>query len=324
MTAGRDVPTACRRDQDKGEQMAGKVVVGFAGLGHAGWPMAANVVAAGFDVVVYDVDGERERAFAREHGCGSAGSPEGLAGVEVLITMLPNGHVVRELVLGSGLVERLAPGTLVIDTSSSDPAGTRELGAELAARGLHLLDAPVTMPEVGGAPLRRITIMVGGDDEEALDRAEPILASMCTWLFRTGALGTGHAMKTLNNYVSAAGLVAGLDALVIGYRAGLDPMTMMEVMRVGTGRNFSTSYALPEQALTRRHGMGFSLGLLVKDLGIAKDLAEDVGFETALPALVRDDLADALAALGFDVDHTEALRHWEDRAGVALPEPAAS
>ena len=193
------------------------------------------------------------------------------------------------------------------------------MGADLAARGVRLLDAPVTMPEAGGAPLRRITIMVGGDDEDALDRAEPVLKSMCTWLFRIGPLGTGHAMKTLNNFIAASALIAALDGLIIGHKAGIDPHRMIEVLNVSTGRNFNTAHSLPEDALSRRYATGFQLGLLVKDLGIAADLANEVGFESESAVLLRRQLIDALSALGPDADHSEALRHWEARGDVALP-----
>lgn len=297
----------------------GRPRLGFVGLGHAGWPMCANLVAAGYDVTVHDADAEREREFAEAHGCRAAGGPPGLAGVEVLVTMLPNGHVVREVVLGEGVADHLADGAVVVDTSSSDPQGTRELGAELAERGLTLLDAPVTMPEPGGAARAHITIMLGGDDEQAMDRAEPVLSAMCNHLFRVGPLGAGHATKTLNNYVSCAGLVAALDALVIGARYGLDAATTLSVLNVGTGRNFSTAFALPQEALTRRFGTGFSLALLVKDLGIAGDLAAAMECDDELARLMRRRLAEAAAALGGDPDHTEALRHWEQRAGVQLP-----
>ena len=296
------------------------VKVGFVGLGHAGWPMCGNLVKAGYDVVVHDADPERERAFADDHGCRASGGHGGLAGVDVLVTMLPNGHVVRDVLLGADPVaDGLGPGTVIVDTSSSDPEGTRELGAELVARGLILLDAPVTMPEPGGAQKGEITIMVGGDDDEAIDRAEPVLSSMCNHLFRVGRLGAGHATKTLNNYVSAAGLVAALDALVIGQRYGLDPAMTLDVLNVGTGRNFSTAHALPVEALTRHYGTGFSLALLVKDLGIVEGLAATVDFDSPLPQLVRSQLAEARDALDGDPDHTEALRHWEQRAQVELP-----
>jgi 3-hydroxyisobutyrate dehydrogenase len=300
--------------------MESKPRVGFVGLGHAGWPMCANLVKAGYEVVVHDADPERERAFAEAHQCTAAGGARGLAGVGMLVTMLPNGHVVRDVLIGpDGVADSLPHGAVVIDTSSSDPEGTRELGAELVQRGLTLLDAPVTMPEPGGAAKAKITIMVGGDDEDALDRAEPVLSTMCNHLFRVGPLGSGHATKTLNNYVSAAGLVAALDALVIGYRYGLDPATTLNVLNVGTGRNFSTAHALAQEALSRRYGTGFSLALLVKDLGIAAGLAAATECDDELPTLLRRKLAEAAAELGGDPDHTEALRYWEGRAKVELP-----
>lgn len=294
--------------------------VGFIGLGHAGWPMCGNVVKAGYDVTVQDVDQERAKAFAAEHGCRAVASPRGLAGIEVLVTMLPNGHVVREVVLGpEGAADVLASGAIVIDTSSSDPFGTRELGAELAGRGLTLLDAPVTMPEPGGAATARITIMLGGDDTDAMDRAEPVIRTMCNHLFRVGPLGAGHATKTLNNYTSAAGLVAALDSLIIGQKFGLNPATTLQVLNAGTGRNFSTAFALPMEALTRRFATGFSLKLLIKDLGIASDLAAAMDWDNELASLLRRKFAEAADALGGDPDHTEALRYWEERGNVAVP-----
>lgn len=293
--------------------------VGFIGLGHAGWPMCGNVVRAGYDVTVQDADRDRARAFADEHNCSVVATPRELTGIEVLVTMLPNGDVVREVVLGpDGAADVLAQGSVVIDTSSSDPFGTRALGAELARRGLTLLDAPVTMPEPGGAATGRITIMLGGDDEQAMDRVEPVIRTMCNHLFRVGSLGAGHATKTLNNYTSAAGLLAALDSLIISQRFGLNPATTLEVLNVGTGRNFSTAFALPMEALTRRFATGFSLKLLIKDLGIASDLAVAMEWDNELASLLRRRFAEAAAALGGDPDHTEALRYWEERGYVEL------
>jgi 3-hydroxyisobutyrate dehydrogenase-like beta-hydroxyacid dehydrogenase len=296
--------------------------VGYIGLGHAGWPMAANVGAAGYRLVVRDADAARARAFADEHGATVADGPDAFADAEVIVTMLPNGDVVREVLLGEeGIAGALAPGTVVIDTSSSDPLGTRELGAQLAGMGVHLVDAPVSQPELGGLRDGRITLMVGGDDEAALDRATPVLESMCTWLFRMGGLGAGHAMKTLNNYTSAASIVALADSLVVGHRFGLDPAQMLDVLNVSTGRNFSSAYAFRDEGLPRRYESDYTLALLVKDVGIAANLIESMGFESELPALLRGYLAEALDALGTSADHTEVLRHWEQRAGVQLPTP---
>ena len=286
--------------------------------------MAANLVAAGHRLIVRDADLERERRWVAEHGGrGCDGDPAALAEVEILITMLPNGQVVRDALLGiDQIASRLRPGTIVVDTSSSDPYGTRELGAELAGAGVILLDSPVTRPEAVGENTRRITFMVGGDDETAVDRVMPVLEAMAEQIFRAGPLGSGHAMKTLNNYVSAAGLAAALDAMIAGQRFGVDVETMLEVFNAGTARNFSTANTLIGEAMSRRYGAGFQLALMVKDLRIASSLFERVGFAAPLPELVGDQFAQALAQLHDErADLSRSLEDWERRGDVRMPPP---
>jgi 3-hydroxyisobutyrate dehydrogenase len=293
--------------------------VGFVGLGHAGWPMAENVAAAGYSLVVSDADSARERAFAIEHDGVGVGF-DAFGGCDLVVTMLPNGDVVRAVLLDdSGLATRLAPGTIVVDTSSSDPYGTRALGEELAGRSLTLLDAPVTRPDHDKVNTRRIAFMVGGDDPEAIDRALPVLEAMGERVFRAGPLGHGHAMKALNNFVACAGEIAALDAMMIGARFGLDVKTMLDVFNAGTGRNFVTEHVLVDEALSRRYATGFQLALMVKDMGIAAKLADATAFDTTWPAQARERMAAALAALGDPAaDHSQALEYWESVAGVEL------
>jgi 3-hydroxyisobutyrate dehydrogenase len=286
--------------------------------------MAANLVRAGYDLVVHDADPERERRFVAAHGVrGCDGDRAGLAEADTLITMLPNGQVVREVLVGEGgIASRLRRGTIVVDTSSSDPYGTRELGRELADLGLVLLDSPVTRPEAVGEDTRRITFMVAGDDGEAIDRVMPLLEAMGERVFRAGGLGSGHAMKTLNNYVSAAGLAAALDAMVAGQRFGVDVETMLEVFNAGTARNFSTANTLIDEAMSRRYAAGFQLALMVKDLRIASSLFERVDFDAPNSRLLRDQFADALEQLDdLRADLSRSLEGWESRAGVKLPTP---
>ena len=293
--------------------------IGYIGLGQAGWPMSEKLIAAGHELVVHDADAERERRYVAEHACAGAGTIAGLAGVEAVICMLPNGDIVREVLLGidGGLCGHLDPGTIVIDTSSADPFGTRVLGAALAERGIVLIDAPVTRPRPGNDEL---TIMVGGDEAAAVERAMPLLEAMAARVFRVGGLGCGHATKTLNNFVAVAGLIAALDALMIGHRFGLDPATTLEVFNVGTAHNFSTESVLGQESLTRRYRSGFQLALMAKDLGICAHLTEETGFETSLPAYLRDTLRRALADMDDEhADHAAALIHWEKRAGAQLP-----
>ena len=286
--------------------------------------MAANLILAGYDLIVCDADPERERQFVAAHGArGCDGNPVVLADADTVITMLPNGQVVRDVLLGEdGIASRLRPETIIVDTSSSDPYGTRELGRELADLGLVLLDSPVTRPEAVGEDTRRITFMIAGDDGEAIDRVMPLLEAMGERVFRAGRLGCGHAIKTLNNYVSAAGLAAALDAMVAGQRFGVDVETMLEVFNAGTARNFSTANTLIDEAMSRRYAAGFQLALMVKDLRIASSLFARVDFDAPNAQLVRDQFAEALARLDDQrADLSRSLEGWELRGDVRLPAP---
>ncbi len=302
----------------------GLTAVGFVGLGQQGAPMAANVVAAGYDVVVRDLDLGRERHFVETYGgTGCGGDVAKLAGADVVVTMLPNGDVVREALLGDGgIAPHLQPGTVVVDTSSSDPYGTRALGAELASIGLVLLDSPVTRPEAVGEDTRRITVMVAGDDEGAIERVLPLLHAMAERVYRAGRLGSGHAMKTLNNYVSATGLAAALDAMIAAQRFGVDVETMLDVFNAGTARNFSTANTLVQESMSRRYEAGFQLALMVKDLRIARALFARVGFDAQLPGVVTEQFGAALASMGDEhADLSRAVEEWERRGEVRLPLP---
>ncbi|MGH2849170.1 MAG: NAD(P)-dependent oxidoreductase [Solirubrobacteraceae bacterium] len=298
--------------------------VGFVGVGNVGRHMAGNLVARGFDVLVSDAAPGRAEQFAAERRATAVREPRELGSATAIVTMLPNGDVVREVILESGLADALAPGSLVIDTSSSDPLGTRSLGDELAARGISLVDAGVSMPVGGRAADRMITFMVGVDDDATYERACVYLDAMGDQIFRLGPRGAGHTMKTLNNYIGASGKAAALDALVIGGKLGLDPAMMLDVLNVSTGRNFNTQHPLRERAINGRFDSGYALALLVKDLRIARRVAERAQLESPLFELLERQYAEALEALGGGgIDHLAALRHWEQRAGVTVA-PEAS
>jgi 3-hydroxyisobutyrate dehydrogenase-like beta-hydroxyacid dehydrogenase len=164
--------------------------------------------------------------------------------------------------------------------------------------------------------------MVAGDDEDAIDRVMPLLQAMGEQVFRAGRLGSGHAMKTLNNYVSAAGLAAALDAMVAGQCFGIDVETMLEVFNAGTARNFSTANTLIDEAMSRRYAAGFQLALMVKDLRIACSLFERVDFDAPISRLVRDQFTGALAHLDDQrADLSRSLEEWEFRGSVTVPSP---
>jgi len=222
---------------------------------------------------------------------------------------------VRDLYLREGLARKLRPGAIAIDMSSSDPVGTRALGAALAARGVTLIDAPVS----GGVPRAvqgTLTIMIGGDDPAAIDRARPLLRAMGDRLFDTGGLGSGHAMKALNNFVAAAGFAACAEALLAGQRFGLDPARMVEILNVSTGRNFHTDLVLREHVVGGKFASGFQLGLLAKDVRIAADLAHDLRLDAPLARLVSERFETARDALGYTRDHTEAIKAWDQNSAA--------
>ncbi len=294
--------------------------VGFVGLGNMGRPMSRNLRAAGFELVVRDIDLRRQAEVAAELGCGTADDPAGLAGCDAVVTMLPTGADVRSVMLDweGGLAGALPPGTVVVDMSSSDPTGTRRLGAALAEHDVALVDAPVS----GGVPRAEsgtLAIMVGGDDERAIERAWPLLEAMGERIFRTGPLGSGHATKALNNFVAATSFTAAAEAVLIAARFGLDPAVLVDVLNASTGRSFNTEVNFPQNVLPRRFASGFALGLLAKDVGIASDLADDVEIEAPLSRLIAALWRDAADAEGPSRDHTEAIKHWERANGIELP-----
>jgi len=229
----------------------------------------------------------------------------------MLVTMLPDDKVVREAIVEweGGIAKALAPGATVLDMSSSNPNGTRSLGEELAAQGVSLVDAPVS-GGVSRAETGTLAIMVGGDDDEALAKTEPVLAVLGERIFRTGPLGSGHAMKSLNNFVGASAYAAAAEALAIGEHYGLTASTMIDIFNASTARSFNTEVVFKEHVVTGRYATGFALGLLSKDVGIAVALAEASEVDAPVCHLVSGRWAEALEELGFATDHSEAHKRW--------------
>ncbi len=262
-----------------------------------GQPMAANLARAGFSVQSFDASGKGNRKSAREAASGA----------DALVTMLPNGEVVREVVLEA--LPALKEGAVVIDMSSSDPSGTRALGVALSAKQIELVDAPVS-GAVGKAKDGTLAIMVGGE-AEIVGKVTPVLRAMGTQIFHCGPLGAGHAVKALNNYLGAAGTIAGFEALLVARAFGLDPKPMIDAINASTGKNSTTERKIPQQILTGAFASGFKLALMTKDVGIAAGLARDLGVDAPY---LRETLKLWRAAqrkLPAQADHTEMYRYLE-------------
>ena len=275
------------------------------GLGNMGRPMAACMARAGYQVVGFDTFAGARATFTNAGGTVAATVEEAVRDAAAVITLLPDGKIVRAAI--EGIKAHLAPGTVIIDMSSSAPMGTRALGDEMITAGLAFIDAPVS----GGVKRAidgSLAIMAGGDGD-TIDRAEPVLQAMGKSVFRTGPLGSGHAAKALNNYVSAAGLAAAAEALAIGCKFGIEPNTLVDVLNASTGRNNSTENKLKQFMISETYGSGFSLALMAKDIQTADELASQIGVTAPLADAITAMWNGALEKLGPTSDHTEIGRY---------------
>jgi 3-hydroxyisobutyrate dehydrogenase len=289
--------------------------IGFIGIGNMGWPMAANLVKAGFTVAVCDARPGHAAGFAAEIGGRAAADPADAArGSDAVITIVPTSKQVAEV--AAQIAPVMISGSMLIDMTSGQPAKTQEIAASLAAQGVIVVDAPVS----GGVPRAKsgeLAIMVGGEDA-ALDRAEPVFKAMGTSIHRCGGIGAGQAVKALNNLVSAGGFLMGIEALLIGQRFGLDPAKIVDVLNASSGMTNSSQKKFKQFVLSRRFDDGFALELMVKDLGIALEVGRETNTPTPFSALCRELWASALTALGPGLNHTASAQFSEKLAGETL------
>jgi len=294
------------------------LTIGFVGIGAMGWPMATNLLKAGYAVQVADARAGQASKFAAEAGGKAAASLRALgASSDVVITMLPTSKEVRSVLLDAdGVAAGMRPGTVAIDMSSGVPAETAAIAERLAALKVAMLDAPVS-GGVRKAVSGELAIMVGGDAEVAR-QVEPVLRAMGKSVIRAGAIGCGQAMKALNNLVSAGGFLIAIEALLIGRKFGLDPAVMVDILNASTGTNNSTQVKFKQFVLSGAYNAGFSLDLMVKDIGIALDVANGLEVNAPFAALCRNIWSAARADLGAGHDHTELAKFAAKVAGVNL------
>ncbi|WP_445620210.1 NAD(P)-dependent oxidoreductase [Kushneria sp. Sum13] len=278
----------------------------FIGLGMMGRPMAGHLAAAGYPLVVSDTNAQVVDELCKEVGAVSIQSQDSLDDIDVIITMLPNSAIVQSVLLGEqGIAKRVKAGATVIDMSSSEPLATRELAAELQNLSIGLLDAPVS-GGVKRAVSGTLSIMVGG--EAALVKQHTALISKMGKITHAGPVGSGHAIKALNNYVSAAGLLATVEALHIGEKFGLDPAVMTDVLNTASGSNFATENKVKQFMLSGSYASGFALQLMVKDLKIAVSLGEQMEQPMKLGHECLEVWKEASEESDARTDHTEMYR----------------
>jgi 3-hydroxyisobutyrate dehydrogenase-like beta-hydroxyacid dehydrogenase len=296
---------------------SGRERVGFVGLGIMGSRMAANLAGAGHELTVFNRTRATADAWAAEHGGTVADSPAAVgAASDVVVSMVVDGDQVREVLLGEhGVVQGAAPGALCVDMSTIAPAQTRAIGAELAERGVRMLDAPVT----GSSPKAQdgtLTIMAGGEPAD-FARAEPLLRVMGELVVHVGALGQGEMVKLINNAVAAANAATVGEALIVGRRTGVDLDALVEVMAKGSGGSAMLDLkAGPMRA--HDYTTLFKLEHMLKDVRLCLEEGQAAAVPFAAAARARDVLVAALARGHGDDDFAALIEALEGFAGAEI------
>ncbi len=263
--------------------------IGFVGLGNMGGPMAANLIAAGHKLRVFDLSQPAIAKLAEAGAEAAASASDAAKGAEAVITMLPAGRHVRDIYLGpQGLIASAPPGCLLIDCSTIDVATAREVSAAAEAAGLDMLDAPVS-GGVGGAQAATLTFMAGGN-ESAFKRAEPILSAMGKAVIHAGGAGNGQAAKICNNMILGISMIAVSEAFNLGEKLGLSHQTLFDIASKSSGQCWSlTTYCpvpgpAPASPANRNYSAGFTTAMMLKDLKLAQEASCMTGANTPLGA----------------------------------------
>ena len=272
--------------------------VGFVGLGAMGSVMSPLLVKAGYQVFGYDIIANIDVSS----GVKQLDTLDDFAQFDAIIFMLPNSKIVSQVV--TKLLE-INTKSILIDMSSSDPRETKKLGKTIETKGLKFLDAPVS-GGVSRAKTGDLMIMAGGKEQD-LEEVKDLLSVMGTVQF-AGPLGSGHAIKALNNYVSAAGLIASFEALATARSFGIKPENFLKIINGATGKNNTTEVKLDKFVVSEQFNSGFALDLMVKDVSIAHNLIKDLSSDNPLSNDVRNYLSKSLDLLGDNPDHTEVYK----------------
>ena len=290
--------------------------IGFIGLGIMGKPMCKNLLKAGHELVIFSRTAATVGEFVAA-GAKSASSPKEVASqVELVITMLPNSPEVKQVVLGpNGLIEGARPGCIVADMSSIAPLASKEIAAALAAKGIEMLDAPVS----GGQPKAiegTLSVMVGGK-QEVFDRCVPVFKAMATSVVRVGDVGAGNVTKLANQVVVALNIAALSEAMVLAAKAGVEPELVYQAIRGGLAGSTVMDAKAPLM-LDRKFNPGFRINLHIKDLANTLETSHEVGAPLPLTASVME-IMQALKIDDFgDSDHGAIVRYFEKQAKTEL------
>ena len=289
--------------------------IGIVGLGNMGGRIAARLMQSGFSVGVFDRDPKLIDAFAKRGATGCASLADLAAKHRIVITVLPDANVVRQVVLGDeGLAAAMTPGDLLIDITTSVTSVTRHVAAVLAERGIRMIDAPVS-GGVAKAEDGTLAVIVGGEDADVA-AARPVLECIGSNIVHVGDVGAGHTVKALNNLISATTLSITAEAMAVGVKMGIDAQKMLDAINVGSGRSASSEIKFPKQILSRKFDPGFSMKLMCKDLGIAVDMANEVQMPAWIAVAVHQLMGSTASLKAMGRGHTVIARaFWRSSPG---------
>jgi 3-hydroxyisobutyrate dehydrogenase-like beta-hydroxyacid dehydrogenase len=292
-----------------------RMKIGFIGVGSIGRPMAGRLRSAGHELVVFDTNATALEAFVKEGG-QRASSPRDVADkVEIILYSLPTPEVVRSVTLGRDGVIHGNRARLIVDMSTTGPAVAMEVARDALRHGKQMLEAPVS-GGIAGAAEGRVAIMASGP-RAAFEEVKPLLEAVGKVFFVGEGVGQGQTMKLLNNILSAAAIAATTEAVVLGVKAGLDPAVMIDVFNAGGGQSKATSDKFPRSVLNRTFNYGFRTDLLLKDIRLLKDFADqmDVKLRVGETVIKVWELAEPEFAQS---DYTNLVKVIEREAGVIV------
>ena len=293
------------------------ISVGFIGVGNMGNPMAGNVVKAGFPMTVFDTNPKAMENLVQAGARRAGSAREVVEQSEIVLTSLPASPDVEASYLEpGGLVERAKPGTILIDLSSVLPSTPRKIEPRARARGVHFLEAPVS-GGVTGARAATLAIMVGGD-KDALSRAEPVLRAIGPNIFHVGPVGAGNTVKAINNMMACVNSAAMMEGFLLGVKAGLDPMTIYEVVKASSGGSKALE-RIPRALIPRNFEPGFKVALMNKDLETFHAIAKELHVPVTFSNLAQHYQQAALAAGLGEQDTSVVFTIIERLAGMKGP-----
>ncbi|ANN66872.1 3-hydroxyisobutyrate dehydrogenase [Bordetella bronchialis] len=289
--------------------------IAFIGLGNMGTPMALNLIKAGRQLAVHDLLPANMDKLAAAGARAAATARDAVAGADIVITMLPASQHVEGLYLGGDLLAHIDPRALVIECSTIAPESARKVAAAAQARGISMLDAPVS-GGTAGAAAGTLTFIVGGEDQ-ALARARPVLEQMGKNIFHAGPAGAGQVAKICNNMLLGILMAGTAEALSLGVANGLDPKVLSDIIAKSSGRNWATELYNPWPGVmehapaSKGYAGGFGSDLMLKDLGLAGEAAQATRASIPLGALARNLYALHGAAGHGKLDFSSILKLYQ-------------